>query len=341
MFGLLNIDKPPHVTSRDAVNRVQRLLRGVKVGHAGTLDPLATGVLVVALGPATRLVEYVQRMPKTYVGTFLLGRSSDTEDSEGNVVELDHPPRPTRQEIDAALPAFIGTIQQLPPPFPLSRSKAARLRLGPPRRGGRTATATDRHLSPDGRAVRIPGSGTRRLLRLRNVYPIARPRCRPVARHRRRNVGPGADGDRRLSHRGGDRIGSIDIRVHRKPSALASPRCRSIAVGSTDRRGKRRVATACPSGIAGSSMRARLPRSLTKTGSLPSSFLADMTNWAPCGIFLADLQTSRPCGLSATGRPTRSAERIGGGFRRIGDRIGLGSAPARSRPAGRPPGAIP
>jgi tRNA pseudouridine55 synthase len=117
MFGLLNIDKPPHVTSRDAVNRVQRRLRGVKVGHAGTLDPLATGVLVVALGPATRLVEYVQRMPKTYVGTFLLGRSSDTEDSEGNVVELDHPPRPTRQEIDAALPAFIGTIQQLPPAF--------------------------------------------------------------------------------------------------------------------------------------------------------------------------------------------------------------------------------
>ncbi len=117
MFGLLNIDKPPHVTSRDVVNRVQRLLRGVKAGHAGTLDPLATGVLVVALGPATRLVEYVQRMPKTYVGTFLLGRASDTEDIEGNVVELDHPPQPTRQEIEAALPAFLGTIQQQPPAF--------------------------------------------------------------------------------------------------------------------------------------------------------------------------------------------------------------------------------
>jgi tRNA pseudouridine55 synthase len=117
MFGLLNIDKPPGMTSRDVVNRVQRLVRGVKVGHAGTLDPLATGVLVVALGPATRLVEYVQRMPKTYVGTFLLGRSSDTEDIEGKVVELELPPRPTRQEIDAALPAFLGTIQQLPPTF--------------------------------------------------------------------------------------------------------------------------------------------------------------------------------------------------------------------------------
>ena len=117
MFGLLNIHKPSGMTSRDVVNRVQRLVRGVKAGHAGTLDPLATGVLVVALGPATRLVEYVQRMPKRYVGTFLLGRTSDTEDVTGNVVELAGPPRPTRSEVEAALPAFLGTIQQLPPTF--------------------------------------------------------------------------------------------------------------------------------------------------------------------------------------------------------------------------------
>lgn len=63
MFGLLNIHKPSGMTSRDVVNRVQRLLRGVRLAHAGTLDPLATGVLVVAVGPATRLVEYIQRMP--------------------------------------------------------------------------------------------------------------------------------------------------------------------------------------------------------------------------------------------------------------------------------------
>src|SRR5262249_19184215 len=66
MFGLLNLDKPAGLTSRDVVNTVQRLVRPHKAGHAGTLDPLATGVLVVALGPATRLIEYVQRMPKTY-----------------------------------------------------------------------------------------------------------------------------------------------------------------------------------------------------------------------------------------------------------------------------------
>lgn len=117
MFGLLNVNKPSGITSRDVVNRVQRLVRGTKVGHAGTLDPLATGVLVVALGPATRLVEYVQRMPKTYVGTFLLGRASDTEDVEGRVVELENPPRPTAGEIEAVLPRFLGTIQQVPPAF--------------------------------------------------------------------------------------------------------------------------------------------------------------------------------------------------------------------------------
>jgi tRNA pseudouridine55 synthase len=93
------------------------MVRGVKVGHAGTLDPLATGVLVVALGPATRLVEFVQRMPKTYVGTFLLGRTSDTEDIAGQVVELDDPPQPTAGEIEAVLPRFLGTISPLPPVF--------------------------------------------------------------------------------------------------------------------------------------------------------------------------------------------------------------------------------
>src|SRR5262245_38113846 len=110
MFGLLNIDKPAAVTSRDVVNRVQRLVRPHKVGHAGTLDPLATGVLIVAIGPATRLIEYVQRMPKTYHGTFLLGRTSDTEDVAGNVVELPAPPIPSRAQLESSLRQFIGTI---------------------------------------------------------------------------------------------------------------------------------------------------------------------------------------------------------------------------------------
>jgi tRNA pseudouridine55 synthase len=117
MFGLLNIDKPAGLTSRDVVNRVQRLVRPHKVGHAGTLDPLATGVLVVAVGPATRLVEYVQRMKKTYRSVFLLGRTSDTEDASGTVVELASARTPTLAEVEAVIPRFIGTIQQRPPAF--------------------------------------------------------------------------------------------------------------------------------------------------------------------------------------------------------------------------------
>ncbi|MFM9068397.1 MAG: tRNA pseudouridine(55) synthase TruB, partial [Planctomycetota bacterium] len=85
MLGLLNMAKPAGITSRDVVNRIQRLVRPAKIGHAGTLDPLATGVLVVAIGSATRLIEQVQAGPKSYRATFLLGRSSDSDDTEGEV----------------------------------------------------------------------------------------------------------------------------------------------------------------------------------------------------------------------------------------------------------------
>ncbi len=105
------------MTSRRVVDVVQRLVRPAKVGHAGTLDPLATGVLVVCVGAATRLIEYVQRMPKSYTGTFLLGRRSPTEDVDGDVTELDSPPIPTRAQIDAAAAALVGRIEQRPPAF--------------------------------------------------------------------------------------------------------------------------------------------------------------------------------------------------------------------------------
>jgi len=126
MLGLLNVNKPLGKTSRDAVNRVQRLVRPVKVGHAGTLDPLATGVLVICLGPATRLIQYVQQLPKQYTGTFLLGRRSDSDDLEGEVVELENPVVPTADEVLAALPQFVGTIQQRPPIFSAIKVNGAR-----------------------------------------------------------------------------------------------------------------------------------------------------------------------------------------------------------------------
>jgi tRNA pseudouridine55 synthase len=117
MFGILNINKPPSWTSRDAVNRVQKLVRPAKVGHAGTLDPLATGVLVVCIGKATRLIEYIQQLPKEYHASFLLGRTSPSDDTESEVTEFLDAAIPSREEIEAALPEFVGRFEQVPPAF--------------------------------------------------------------------------------------------------------------------------------------------------------------------------------------------------------------------------------
>jgi tRNA pseudouridine55 synthase len=117
LFGLLILDKPPGQTSRWVVDQVQRLVRPAKVGHAGTLDPLATGVLIVCVGPATRLIDYIHQLPKQYRAEFLFGRASSTEDITGEVSELSDPPQPTRDKIESALRKFTGEIQQRPPAF--------------------------------------------------------------------------------------------------------------------------------------------------------------------------------------------------------------------------------
>ncbi|QDT06561.1 tRNA pseudouridine synthase B [Rubripirellula lacrimiformis] len=111
------------MTSRDAVNVVQRRLRGlrtddgakVKVGHAGTLDPLAEGVLVMGVGRAVRLVPYVQQQVKHYRGKFLLGQSSVSGDLEGEVAQHPDLPIPTLDQLQTAATGLIGTITQTPP----------------------------------------------------------------------------------------------------------------------------------------------------------------------------------------------------------------------------------
>lgn len=115
--GVLNLNKPTGRTSRDVVNLVSRPLRRIKVGHAGTLDPLASGVLVVCVGAATRLIEYVQRMPKTYRTLIRLGARSDTLDADGQILETTHANVPTEQAVRDALATQIGTINQVPPQF--------------------------------------------------------------------------------------------------------------------------------------------------------------------------------------------------------------------------------
>lgn len=112
--GILNIDKPGGMTSHDVVARVRRLVGIRRVGHTGTLDPLATGVLLVCLGRTTRLVEYLVGRPKTYETTIRLGQTTDTYDAEGTVI-AEHPIAVAQSEVEAALARFRGPIRQQPP----------------------------------------------------------------------------------------------------------------------------------------------------------------------------------------------------------------------------------
>lgn len=127
LHGWLVLDKPRGITSRDAVNRIQTALpRGVKIGHTGTLDPLATGVLVLAIGHATRLAEYVQAMHKTYLSTFLLGATSDTDDADG-VVQMTANAQPeSRNVIVRILQGFVGEIDQVPPAYSAAKVEGRR-----------------------------------------------------------------------------------------------------------------------------------------------------------------------------------------------------------------------
>lgn len=114
LSGVLAVDKPAGVTSRRVVDAVARALGTKAVGHAGTLDPLAQGVVVVCVGHATKLVEYVHGLPKHYEAAFLLGRSSPSDDLETPVTVEQAAVQPARGEIEAALPGFRGDILQRP-----------------------------------------------------------------------------------------------------------------------------------------------------------------------------------------------------------------------------------
>ncbi|MBN9559565.1 MAG: tRNA pseudouridine(55) synthase TruB [Alphaproteobacteria bacterium] len=114
--GWLIIDKPPGLTSTDVVNRVRRAFDAQKAGHGGTLDPLATGVLPIAFGAATKTVPYVMDGTKVYRFSLRFGEARDTDDADGQVVATSDV-RPSDAEITATLSAFRGDIMQIPPVF--------------------------------------------------------------------------------------------------------------------------------------------------------------------------------------------------------------------------------
>lgn len=113
--GVLNLDKPPHMTSHDVVARVRKTLNTKRVGHAGTLDPDAVGVLVVAVGQATRVLPYLPVEPKEYIARLVLGVATHTEDASGAVVAEHDASSVTEQALSQVLARFRGVIEQTPP----------------------------------------------------------------------------------------------------------------------------------------------------------------------------------------------------------------------------------
>jgi len=153
LLGFLCVNKPRKMTSRDAVNIAQGVARAElgggrgnrvvsKAGHAGTLDPLADGVLVIGIGPAVRLVPYVQAHSKTYVGTFKLGAESASGDLEEPVTERPDGHVPTADELNAVLTSFVGQIRQRPPSFSAIKVNGRRLYLDA--RAGRDVEVPER-----------------------------------------------------------------------------------------------------------------------------------------------------------------------------------------------------
>ena len=114
MNGVLVVDKPPGMTSHDVVDRVRRVLGTRKVGHAGTLDPDATGVLVLGIGSATRLLDYATQAPKRYLAVARFGTATSTQDASGEVIET-RPVDLHADDVETALKRFRGAIEQTPP----------------------------------------------------------------------------------------------------------------------------------------------------------------------------------------------------------------------------------
>ncbi len=127
MDGILNINKPDGITSYRMVALVKRLSGERRVGHAGTLDPMATGVLPVCLGQATRIVQFLAEESKTYRAGIVLGVTTDTYDASGKVVGREDPSGIRREQVEAALASFRGVIQQRPPMYSAVRHQGRKL----------------------------------------------------------------------------------------------------------------------------------------------------------------------------------------------------------------------
>jgi tRNA pseudouridine55 synthase len=115
--GILLIDKPRDHTSHDVVARIRGILKMKRIGHAGTLDPMATGLLIILVGKATRVSQYLISLDKEYEGTVELGKVTDTQDADGQMMETRPVPPLTATEIQSAMNGFLGDQYQMPPMY--------------------------------------------------------------------------------------------------------------------------------------------------------------------------------------------------------------------------------
>lgn len=125
--GILLIDKPSGMTSHDVVDQVRRKLRMKRIGHAGTLDPMATGLLIILVGKATKLSQYLTSLDKVYSGTIKLGESTNTQDADGEVTTTKPVPELTQEQVQEVLDGFVGDQYQTPPMFSAVKINGQRL----------------------------------------------------------------------------------------------------------------------------------------------------------------------------------------------------------------------
>jgi tRNA pseudouridine55 synthase len=125
--GVLLVDKPPGLTSHDVVARLRHRLRIRQIGHAGTLDPLATGLLVILVGRATKISQYLMSLDKEYEGTMEFGKVTDSHDADGEVLETHPVPAITEGELRTVMQGFLGDQYQTPPMFSAKKIKGVPL----------------------------------------------------------------------------------------------------------------------------------------------------------------------------------------------------------------------
>ena len=125
--GILLVDKPQGITSHDVVAKMRRIFHIKKVGHAGTLDPMATGLLLILIGKATKASQYLMSMDKEYTGTIRLGQITDSQDADGEMIEERNVPELSREDILAEMKTFMGDQYQTPPMFSAKKINGQKL----------------------------------------------------------------------------------------------------------------------------------------------------------------------------------------------------------------------